>query len=352
MIFSQKAEKKFIDILHTTDYDFLKTTPSLKDNLIYLTLSGSNAYGTNNEHSDVDIRGIFLNTKKEILTLECSDKAFEHRETDTVIYPLKQIIKLLSNCNPNCIELLGTKDEHVLLCSPEGKLIRDNADIFLSKDAINTFGGYATAQLRRLQNALARDNYPKAEKERHILRSIQNQMVTFKDRYVQLDNNINLYISDDTTGNSIKEKEDKEILIDINLKGYPLRDLKGMYSEMNNVIKDYDKLNHRNSKKDDLHLNKHAMHLVRLLIMGTEILQGKGIHTHRDNNHSLLMNLRNGVYVCVKNGVKDYSEVFNIVDKYEKEFDYAKKECVLPDKPDYDTINDLVMEINRHVLMN
>ena len=350
MVFSQNAEQKFIDILHSTHYDFLKTTPSLGDNIIYLTLSGSHAYGTNNEHSDTDVRGIFLNTKKEILTMECSDRPFEHRETDTVIYPLKQIIKLLSNCNPNCIELLGTKDEHVLLCSPQGKLIRDNADIFLSKSAINTFGGYATAQLRRLQNALARDNYPKAEKERHILGSIENQMVTFKDRYKEIDDDLNLYI--DYVNSGDLNKKDKEILIDLTMKGYPLRDLKGMYSEMNNVIRDYDKLNHRNSKKDDLHLNKHAMHLVRLLIMGTEILQGKGIHTHREKDHSLLMNLRNGTYVSEKNGVKDYSDVFTIVDKYEKEFDYAKKECVLPDKPAYDAIADLVMEINKHVLMN
>ena len=350
MNFSKNAQQKFIDTLNSPDYNFLKTIPSLSDNIIYLTLSGSHAYGTNNEYSDIDIRGIFLNTKQEILTMECSDKPFEHKATDTVIYPLKQIMKLLTNCNPNCIELLGTKDEHVLLCSHEGKVIRDNADLFLSKQAIYTFGGYATAQLRRLQNALARDNYPKTEKERHILGSIQNQMVTFKDRYTQLDNNINLYI-DNINGKDLNKK-DKEILIDINIKGYPLRDLKGMYSEMNNVIRDYDKLNHRNSKKDDLHLNKHAMHLVRLLIMGTEILQGKGIHTHREKHHSLLMNLRNGVYVKDIGGVKDYSEVFNIVDTYEKEFDYAKKECILPDKPDYDTINDLVMDINKHILMD
>ncbi|WBW96971.1 DNA polymerase beta superfamily protein [Oceanirhabdus sp. W0125-5] len=349
MNFLNSAEKKFIDILNTTDYDFLKTTSSLDNNIIYLTLSGSYAYGTNNEYSDVDIRGIFLNTKNELLTMDCSDKPFEHRETDTVIYPFKQIIKLLTNCNPNCIELLGTKDEHVLLCSHEGKLIRDNAHLFLSKQAINTFGGYATAQLRRLQNALARDNYPKAEKERHILGSIQNQMVTFKDRYNQIDNNMNLYI-DYTNGKDSNDKN-KEILIDINVKGYPLRDLKGILSEMSNVVRDYDKLSHRNSKKDAIHLNKHAMHLVRLLIMGTEILQGKGINTYREEDHSLLMDLRNGTYVSKKNGVKDYSEIFSIVDKYEKEFDYAKKECVLPDKPDSDAINELVMKINRHVLM-
>ena len=31
---------------------------------------------------------------------------------------------------------------------------------------------------------------------------------------------------------------------------------------MNNIVKDYRKLGKRNKKKDDEHLNKHAMHLV------------------------------------------------------------------------------------------
>ncbi len=58
--------------------------------------------------------------------------------------------------------------------------------------------------------------------------------------------------------------------------------LKNINSDMNNIVKDYSKLNHRNSKKDELHLNKHAMHLIRLLVTGTEILEGKGVNTYRE----------------------------------------------------------------------
>lgn len=38
-------------------YGFLRENPDLR-NTIYLTLSGSYAYGTNKEGSDVDIRGV------------------------------------------------------------------------------------------------------------------------------------------------------------------------------------------------------------------------------------------------------------------------------------------------------
>jgi ribosomal protein L35 len=33
--------------------------------------------------------------------------------------------------------------------------------------------------------------------------------------------------------------------------GCPLRDFVSIYSEMNNIIREYEKLNHRNRKKDD-----------------------------------------------------------------------------------------------------
>lgn len=333
------------DRLESEEYEFLKNDRRLGENIILLTTGGSYAYGTNIDTSDLDIRGIFLNTKEEILTMKCYDKPFENKITDTVVYPLKQICTLLTKCNPNCLELMGTKDEHLFVCTEEGKMLRDNINVFLSQTVIHSFGGYATAQLRRLQNSLARDNYPQAEKEKHILDSIKNQMHSFEDRYKNICRDIQLKL-----GDSNKEDFQKEIMIDIDLKSYPLRDLKGMYSEMSNVIRDYDKLNHRNKKKDSLHLNKHAMHLIRILIMGSEILKGEGINTYRDKEHDLLMDIRHGKYVKENNGEADYSEVFEIVDKYEKDFEYAKKHCVLPEKPDLYKINELIMEINKKVV--
>lgn len=41
-------------------YDFLRTNPHLAGKIIFLTLGGSHAYGTNVETSDVDVRGCAL----------------------------------------------------------------------------------------------------------------------------------------------------------------------------------------------------------------------------------------------------------------------------------------------------
>ena len=332
--------------LMNEEYNFLKDQKSLGDNIILLTIGGSHAYGTDVETSDLDIRGIALNSKKEILTMNCDNTPIVEKQTDTTIYFLKQIIRLLINANPNCIEILGTKPEHLFICTEEGKLLRDNAKIFLSKKAKHSFGGYATSQLRRLQNALARDSYSQKEKEQHILGSIQNQIEHFKMKYHQITSkNINLYID-----KSCKKDFDEEIYIDMNLEHYPLRDLRSMYSDMLNVVKNYENLNHRNNKKDELHLNKHAMHLIRLLIVGTEILEGKGINTYREKDRDLLLKIRNGEFVKQKDGKNDYSLFFEMVNEYDKKFKYAAENTDLPDNPNYEAINDLVSDINRRVL--
>lgn len=334
--------KQMKEKVDSKKYDFLRNDNKLNENIILLTTGGSYAYGTNintaNHVSDFDLRGIYLNSKEEILTMNCSEKPFENRELDVTIYPLIQIVKLLINSNPNTIEILGTKEEQLFIISEEGRMLRENASLFLSKRAYSSFGGYAIQQLRRLENALARDSYPQKEKEKHIMGSIEKQMMTFVDRYKSITKDqLKLYVD-----KSDKLDFDEEIFIDINLKHYPLRDLKGMYSEMSQVINDYSTLNHRNNKKDTLHLLKHAMHLIRLLLMGSEILEGKGINTYRENDRELLLDIRNGKYT--------YDEIFQMVDVYDKRFKYAMENCVLPDKPDFEKINELVMEINKRVV--
>ena len=330
--------------IQSSEYDFLRSSKHLGDNILLLTTGGSHAYGTNVETSDLDIRGITLERENEILGLSNFEQ-FENKATDTTIYGLRKIISLLLNCNPNVVEMLGTKEEHLFILSEEGKLLRDNVDLFLSKKAMHSFGGYATAQLRRLQNALARDNYPQVEKEKHILSSIKNQMKHLQENYTEFTNEeIKLYI--DKTD---REDYEEEIYMDIKLTHYPLRDFKSIYSEMHNVVKDYSKLNHRNKKKSDEGLNKHAMHLVRLLIMGSEMLEGRGVNTYREHDNDEFLEIRNGKYQ--KEDGTFYQEFFDMVDMLEDRLKYAADNSPLPSKPDFNKVEELAMEIYKGRLL-
>jgi predicted nucleotidyltransferase len=330
-------------LIQTSEYGFLRTNEHLGSNIILLTLGGSHAYGTNVETSDVDIRGCALNAKDEILTNKNFEQ-FVNEDTDTTIYSFNKLISLLSNVNPNTIELLGCKPEHYLYLSPIGKELLDNRHLFLSKKCVHSFGGYANAQLRRLDNKAAR-LVSQSEQEMHILKSIENASYTFKDAYFAYDDDaIKLYID-----KSEQKEYDTEIFMDINLKHYPLRDYKGMWSVMNNIVKEYSKIGHRNQNAiEHGKLSKHMMHLIRLYLMCLDILNDGEIVTYRAKDRDFLMDIRNGKYL--DDNRQPIPEFFDIVNDLGAKLDKAKQTTDLPDNPDYKKINEFVASVNERIV--
>lgn len=93
----------FIKQINSQQYDFLRTNKRLGNRIILMGLGGSYAYGTNNEDSDIDFRGVTLNLPSDLLGLTEFEQ-YEDVNTDTVIYSFNKMIKLLLECNPNIIE--------------------------------------------------------------------------------------------------------------------------------------------------------------------------------------------------------------------------------------------------------
>lgn len=337
------AIDKIKEILETETYEFLRTDKNLGDNIILLTIGGSYAYGTNNQNSDLDIRGCTLNSKKQILLNENFEQ-FVDEQTDTTIYAFNKLIALLSNVNPNTIELLGNKPEYYFYISSIGQELLDNSHLFLSKKAAHSFGEYATAQLRRLDNKAAR-LVNQEQREKHILNSIINAYHTFPEKYFPFDkNSIKLYID-----KSVQKEYDTEIFMDVNLHHYPLRDYKSMWSEMNNVVRDYSKIGKRNKNAIEHNkLGKHMMHLIRLYMMCLDILEKEEIITHRENEHDLLMDIRNGKYL--DDNRQPIPEFFKMVDEYEKKMNYAIENTSLPEEPNYKKIDEFAMSVNERIV--
>ena len=158
-----------------------------------------------------------------------------------------------------------------------------------------------------------------------------------------------LYI-DKATNNDI----DNEIYIDFNLKHYPLRDYLGMWNELKTVIRDYDKLSKRNKNAIEHNkLTKHAMHLVRLYMMAIDILDKHEIITYRENEHDLLMSIRNNKDFEWIDENHQPTEKFNrLVDDYQRKMEDSAKKTTLPDKPDYNKINELKKAVNKKIIEN
>lgn len=333
------------EIVSKPEYEFLKTNPHLGNKICLLGVGGSVSYGTNIPgKSDLDIRGVSVNSKSDLLGLSNFEQ-FVEQETDTTVYGLNKIYKLLLNANPNVLELLGLKAEHYLYINHIGKELIKNRKLFLSKRAIHSFGGYAYSQLRRMENLTVRQ-VDQFQREKHILNSINNAFYTFPERYTFFPkDNIRLYID-----KSYQEDYDTEIYMDINLSHYPLRDYKGMWAEMNNIVKDYSKIGKRNKHAiEHEKLGKHMMHLIRLYMMCIDILEKEEIITYRVQEHDLLMDIRNGKYL--DDNKQPIPEFYEMVDEYEKRMEYAKENTSLPETPNEKEAEELLIHLNEMALL-
>lgn len=308
--------------------------------MVLLCLGGSHAYGTNVEGSDVDLRGCALNRPSDILGMSRFEQV-RRDDLDATIYSFNKLIPLLYGCNPNVIEMLGCKSEHYLMLSDIGKQLVDARKMFLSQRAAYTFGGYAFSQLRRLENAIARDKLAQPQKEVHIKNSIEKVVKNFNNegRTVPVKYTLSL-------DKSVHDDLETETYITMHLYGYPVRDLKALVNDINNVINDYQNdLHGRNRKKDDFHLNKHAMHLIRLYLMCIDILEKEEIITYRENDHDLLMDIRGGKFQH-EDGTFD-SAFFDLIHDLSEKMEYAKQNTALPHSPDMKKIEEFVMDVNR-----
>lgn len=336
--------KDFKQLIQQSEYDFLRTNEHLGNNVCLLVVGGSHAYGMNTETSDVDIRGVALNRPEEIIGFQTFEQ-FIDKATDTTIFSFKKVVELLIANNPNIIEILFTDPKHIIYASPIGQLLIDSRHLFLSQRAFHSFAGFANAQLRKLTNALARGGaYPQSEKEKHIKGTLNQYLLNLPERFKSITGTeITL-----TIDKSDKEEFENEIFCDMTLKHFPLRDINGIMREMTATVQNYDKLNNYNRKNSDIKIAKHMAHLVRLYLMGIEILETCNVTVYREKEHKLLMDIRNGKYLMEDGSCsQDFLDYVNIL---EEKLQSAKNGSKLPPRPNIKEIEKLVMEVNLRVI--
>ena len=143
----------------------------------YLVIAGSHSYGTTVENSDVDIRGWYFPPLSNILGMpQKTYDSIQYSNHDMVLYTFHKFVHLLAQCNPNVIEQLGVDVECILYQSRIAKLLASNSELFLSKRAFYTFGGYANTMLKRFEQGSPgwRNNKHTADKQwKHLMHLIR-----------------------------------------------------------------------------------------------------------------------------------------------------------------------------------
>lgn len=321
--------------LKKPEYKFLWENEHLGNNIILLALGGSHAYGTNVPTSDLDIRGIAIEKPEELIGYQTFEQ-FINEQTDTTIYAFNKMVHLLVQNNPNIVEIIGLNPEQYLYISKLGQELLDHKDLFLSKKCFYSFGGYARANLKRVESALARDNYSEKKKNEHICVSLQAALDAFNNQHSISVNPAFAYVDNE---GKLRYK------LDIDIESGEFEDF---YATVSNTTRNYKELLNRNKKKDSLHLCKHCLHLVRLMLMCIDILEKGEVNTYRKEEHELLMDIRNGKYLNKEGNLSD--EFYSLINSLENRMQEAFIHSKLPEEPNIKEIEKWLIDVNKRII--
>jgi uncharacterized protein len=118
----------------------------MRSDLALFARTGSHAYGTQREDSDDDFRGVFVAPRRDLYRLKRPAETFDRQDPDVTLHELTKFCKLAASCNPTVLEVLWVEPLHA---SAIGRELIGARDLFLSRRAMQTYGGYARQQLER-----------------------------------------------------------------------------------------------------------------------------------------------------------------------------------------------------------
>lgn len=131
---------------------------------IFKAIVGSQAYGTATPQSDVDYKGVYMQPVDDLITFNYKPQI--EKGKDECYYEVQRFLQLLQSANPTVIELLFMPDECIIEKSPIFDLIIAHRQKFLTKRCLNSFGGYAVAQIKKARGLDKKMNWEAARVER------------------------------------------------------------------------------------------------------------------------------------------------------------------------------------------
>ena len=337
-----------------------------KDILLFESIAGSRAYGTNLPTSDTDKKGIFILPKKEIYGFNYIPLVSDERN-DNVYYEIGRFIDLLVKNNPNMLELLAMPEDCILIEHPLFKKIKP--EMFISKLCEKTFAGYAMTQVKKARGLNKKIINP-VEKERKSILDFcyvikghgsvplnkwleENNLKQhncglvniphFRDVYAVFYSDENIGFkgimhkenSNEVSLSSIPKGMEAIGVLSFNKDGYKTycKDYRGYWDWVNKRNEERYKNTVSHGKNYDA---KNMLHTFRLLDMAEEIgIYGKIIV--RRPNREFLLKIRSGDY--------EYDELLKGAEEKIDNIKELYKKADLPEKPDAEKANQLLADI-------
>lgn len=342
----------------------------MKHKLIFETLVGSTVYGTSTPQSDIDKKGVYIQTFDEILAWGYEPQV--NVTKDEAYFEVRRFLELLEVANPTALEMLFTPDKFVTFIAPEFELIRKNRNKFLTKMCAKSFGNYGYSQIAKATGTDKKMNWEKSRISKKvpldfIFYSEGGKSFSFKDfltknnlvqencglvRLEHMKDQYALYYDYDNLGyrgiigkesneirlSSVPKGEESLLTIYYNVEAYSkyckeYREYKE-WLEKRNMARFVDNKSH-NQMVD----GKNLLHCRRLVDIAIEIAKEKTINVFRPNAAYLL---------SIKRGEVNLKEILSVVESDIKDLDRIYEESGLPDKCDKEFVTSLLLEIRHY----
>lgn len=344
--------------------------------IIFKAIVGSQAYGTNTETSDTDIKGVYVQNIEDILGFHKYQPQIEVSKDETY-FEIGRFLELCQKGNPNILELFYSPKDCILEETEEWLSILKHRDEFVTEECRNSFIGYAESQIKKASGTDKKFNYEAKKMIRQepldfcyvIIDSSMDykskqgtvKLKDFMEKYNmhqencifnKLDHSQDVYrlyhCPDRITrglqsenGNTIRidssDPEDRPIatiIFNVNAYSVHCKQFREYQDWLNNRnIQRYVDINEHGQKID----GKNMLHCIRLLRMGKEILEGKGIIVRRPDAAELL---------DIRKGKHNLSEILVMAQNTIKEL--KSIDTKLPTKIDDNKINEILLKIRRY----
>lgn len=370
----------------------------IEQHTIFLTLAGSQAHGTAREGSDVDIRGVCVAPLSVRVSLFSTFEQYEgplleglaetvvprleqHSsasrglavKAECVIFDVAKFLGLCAAANPNALEILFASEPDWLLATTKWRRIHHQRRRFLTRKVQQTFLGYAMAQLKKIQTHRSWLLTPPTKKpvredfglpphggtlspddQNRIEQSIAEKLRGYSIDNVDMPKPSRIALQErldgfyrDALAASAHDVEERMRAVATTSLGVPAEIAATLNAEKRYraALKHWDSYqtwkSERNPARAELERmhgydTKHAMHLIRLMRMGLEVLETGELRVRRDDAVELS---------AIREGSLSFDELLSTASSLQRSMEQAASASSLPADVDYDWVDALLVDL-------
>jgi predicted nucleotidyltransferase len=371
----------------------------LNERAIFVTLAGSQAHGTARIGSDVDLRGVCVAPLEVRLSLF---ERFEQSEAplsgtlweqvrariqlhptaarglevraECVVYELTKFVALCASANPNALEILFADERDWLFVTPTWRRLHAERMQFLTRKVQQTYLGYALAQLKRIRThrswlltppekkpiradfglpdagTLAKDDQNRLEQ------GIAEKVRSYGIDQLELPSSARSAVTErlrrfwqDREGCSEAELDERLRAVATHALGIPAAIVSTLNAEKKYLaaMKHWESYQTWQAERNEARAalegqhgfdTKHALHLMRLMRMGLEVLETGELHVRRVDAAELN---------AIRDGALSYDQLLEAAADLQARMQAAAATSRLPDDIDPERVDRLAFEIIR-----